>query len=290
MPYVAPNDVVDDKDVYNRFLSKVGTKSCRSTLTGLQRRVLRDRPWFAKKLKAVSTHEKLTYRIVGSQAKSLEASLLDMPFGFWQYSGISKCDTLPDPATVTNAQLWEFLVDQFPLSGYSDQDLEPYVPYYYQAAYQLGSPEPYEKPLAGLLRFPGLNVAKSFVPKEIRPTRFDTKAMPDIDRFVRNRSTTMLFVYGENDPWSAEPFACGPKAAKRDCSRYYVAEGTHGSNISQLGVADRTRATQAVLRFAGLGDSAAGAKNALNRQQSPTMRYLARNAERHEQRVVPSLP
>lgn len=291
IPYVAPNDVIDDKDVYNRFLSRVGTASCRDTLTTLQRRVLRDRPWFAKKLRAQSETDKLTYTIVGSQAKSLEASLLDMPFGFWQYSGLSKCGSLPNPANATNEQLWTFLDQQFPLSGYSDQSLEPYIPYYYQAAYQLGSPEPYEEPLTGLLKFPGLNVARSFVPKELRPKTFDTAAMPDIDRFVRTSGSDFLFVYGQNDPWSAEPFRCGAaaSAAKRDCSTYTVAEGTHGATISQLGIAERTRATQTVLQFAGLDSTPAKAKQAIGRQNSPVLRSLAKTEQAEQRRVAPGL-
>jgi len=40
--------------------------------------------------------------------------------------------------------------------------------------------------------------------------RFDRgNAMRDIDRWVREHGSRLLFVYGGNDPWGAEPFRLG---------------------------------------------------------------------------------
>jgi hypothetical protein len=95
------------------------------------------------------------------------------------------------------------------LNTYSDQELAPYVPYYYQASVQLGSPEAYDGYLRDLLRYPGTDVLQTFVPKSVPLPHFDYLPMPDIDFWVRSRGTRMQFIYGENDPWSAEPFELG---------------------------------------------------------------------------------
>ena len=79
--------------------------------------------------------------------------------------------------------------------------------------------------------------------------------MPDVDRWVRTASTQMLYIYGGNDPWSAEPFDCGKHAVRRECARYYVAGGTHGSRISGLAPAQKAAATAMVLDWAGLTPS-----------------------------------
>lgn len=254
IPYVAPNDVVDTQDVYNAFLDQVGTDpTCRQTLTDIQRRTLKDRPWFLDKVRAVSAENNFTYSIVGTQDKGLESSVIDAYFAFWQYSTQAACATLPDPKTATNDQIWDFYEQTSPLYGYADQLVGTYTPYYFQAAYQLGSPEPFENHLKDVLRYPGLNTAISFVPKEIQPKKFDKAAMPDIDKWVSSQSRQMLYVYGGNDPWSAEAFTCGAKAEQRECARYFVAGGNHGSRVAQLPEAERIRATALVLKWAGLG-------------------------------------
>jgi hypothetical protein len=257
VPYVAPNDVVDSQDVYNEFLDQVGTDpACRDNLTALQRRVLgTDRQWFTDKTAAVSAENGYTYDIVGDMDTAMESGVVDMYFAFWQYSPQSECANVPDAATATNDEVWDFFENVSPLTVYADQSVSYYTPYYYQAAYQLGAPEPYETRIGDLLRHPGADVALTFVPGELKPIDFDEKAMPDVDRWVRTASTQMLYIYGGNDPWGAEPFDCGKHAVRRECARYFVAGGTHGSRIIQLPPAERAAATAMVLDWAGLTPS-----------------------------------
>jgi hypothetical protein len=65
----------------------------------------------------------------------------------------------------------------------------------------------------------------------------------------------MLFVYGENDPWAAEPFELG--FGSRDSYRYYVPGGNHGARIAQLPAAQAAESTATVRRWAGLPDTPA---------------------------------
>ena len=82
---------------------------------------------------------------------------------------------------------------------------------------------------------------------------FDGDAMRDIDRWVRTKSTRMLYVYGGNDPWGAEPFDCGRvRPAQRQCSVHVVDGGTHGARIAQLPEAERLALTRIIQRWAGL--------------------------------------
>ena len=74
--------------------------------------------------------------------------------------------------------------------------------------------------------------------------------MRDIDRWVRNRGSRLLFVYGENDPWSAEPFRLGRRT--RDSASYYQAHGNHRSSIAGLEAADAAAAARRLARWAGV--------------------------------------
>ncbi|ADJ47853.1 tripeptidyl aminopeptidase [Amycolatopsis mediterranei S699] len=250
IPYVAPNDVIDPIDVYNRFLSRVGDDpACRDALKAIQRDALKRRDELGPIAAADAAQRGLTFSIVGSADKSLEISVIDSYFAFWQYQKQADCATVP-PAGAPAADVYAWYEKVESLNTYSDQDLAPYIPYYYQAAVQLGSPEAYDGYLRDLLRYPGADQPKTFVPASIRLPRFDYLAMPDIDFWVKSRGTRLLFVYGANDPWGAEPFELG--FGSRDSYRYYVQGGNHGSKIAQLAPPDAAAATATVRRWAGL--------------------------------------
>jgi hypothetical protein len=74
--------------------------------------------------------------------------------------------------------------------------------------------------------------------------------MRDIDRWVRRHGSRLLFVYGENDPWSAEPFTLG--RGTRDSAVYYQTGGNHGSSIAGLDADDAAAATRRLARWGGV--------------------------------------
>lgn len=254
VPYVAPNDVDNDRDSYNEFLANVGTDpACRTALTAVQRRILGpDRAWFLERTRQDAEATGDTWDVLGSLDRGMETAVVDLYFTFWQYSPQSACAAVPG-ADATNEQVWDWTQGVVPLTSYLDQGLLGTLAYYYQAAYQLGWYEAYEAPLADVLHFPGGWGGPNFVPAELKPIRFDRRAMPDIDRWVRTRSTQMLYVYGGNDPWGAEQFTCGKRAERRECSVHVVAGGTHGARIAQLPEAERLKVTAQILDWAGLG-------------------------------------
>ncbi|HWG99174.1 MAG TPA: aminopeptidase [Pilimelia sp.] len=246
--YVAPNDVVDPVDSYSRFLDRVGTDAaCRAALDALQREALRRRGELVTRYEAwARAHGRTFHRTIGTADRAYEMLVLDTPWAFWQYQLQADCAKVP-PADASTDDLYAFLDAVASFDFYTDQGVDPYLPYYYQAGTQLGSPSLHEPHLRGLLRYPGLYAPRSYVPREI-PMRYDHRAMADIDRWVRRHGSQLLFVYGQNDPWGAEPFRLG--RGTRDSLWYEVAGGNHGANIAQLAAAQRDAATAALLRWA----------------------------------------
>ncbi len=250
IPYVAPNDVINSHDKYNQFLSKVGNDpACRSALKAIQRDVLTRRAEFAALAAADAAKNGFTFSIVGSADISLEISVIDSYFAFWQYQKQADCASVPK-AGGPAAEIYAWFERVESLNTYSDQNLRAFVPYYFQAAYQLGAPESYESYLRDLMRYPGANVSRTFVPKTLHIPRFDHRAMPDIDFWVRSQAKRFLFIYGENDPWGAEPFEAG--FGTKDAYSYTVPGGNHGARIAQLPAAQAAEATNTVRRWAGL--------------------------------------
>ncbi|NUP23761.1 MAG: aminopeptidase [Streptomyces sp.] len=256
--YVAPNDVVNNEDsAYDRFFANVGTKECRDRLNAVQREALVRREPLEKKYAAYAADNGYTFNTIGSLDKAYEAVVLDYVWGFWQYNLLENCgkDDLipPDAKNATDDQIWTSIDTIGGFSSYADQGLEQYTPYYYQAATQLGAPT---------IRFPhiekqyiryGYQPPSNFIPSDI-PTKFQPRAMRDVDTWVKHNAHQMLYVYGQNDPWGAEPFRLG-KGAKD--SYVLTAPGAnHGANVAGLVADEKALATARILDWAGTSAAA----------------------------------
>ena len=271
--YVAPNDALNDLDgAYDRFFATVGDAACRSALDGVQQEALRRRDRLVPRLEAEAAARGWTFAAtIGTADRSFEMTVLDTVWAFWQYRSAADCPEVP-PATASDAELYEWIDGVTGWSFYTDQGLEPYWPYYYQAATQLGWPSLRFSHLRGLRRHPGLYTALSALPPALR-ARHNPLPMLDIDLWVRTLSQQMMFVYGGNDPWGAERFT----PSRRD-SHLYVAPGAnHGANISRLTAPEAAEATATLRRWAGL---AAPAPPATARRSAPLPLADMRDARR----------
>ncbi|MEZ0578476.1 S28 family serine protease [Nocardioides sp. MH1] len=254
--YVAPDDVVDDVDAYPGFLAKVGgprLAGCRNRLVALQRRMLAERGWFRGRLARFSSAKHLSWDYVGSLDRGFEASVVDMYFAFWQYWGVRACKDVPVARRMSRGQVWRYAGSVEPWGNLSDQRRYFSLPYHYQAASQIGGPQPFEGRLHDLLDYPGADTPANILPPGMRPATYDADAMVDIDSWVRTRARRMIFVDGQYDPWSAEPFRCGTDGAERACRRMVVPHGTHGAVVAELPRRQRLEAVRLIRRWAGVG-------------------------------------
>lgn len=281
--YVAPNDVNNDEDsAYYRFFRHVGSKKCRDRLNATQREIFKRRGEMVARYKKWAAKKHYTFKLVGSADKAFEIVAQDLVWGFWQYH-LEKPECGDVPSTdASTAKLWKWADEIGGWDAGTDQGLKGFVPYYYQAGTQMGSPD-YESPvLDDLRKYPGLNVPRTYVPRSI-PMTYDPTAMRDVDRWVRHRSSQMLFIYGQNDPWSAEPFHVGKGADARDAHRYVAPHQNHGSEISKLRGGDKDAATRALLKWAGVKAPAA------QRPERKTSHdpLLDRHTRQHKRTLMP---
>ncbi|GAA2438836.1 S28 family serine protease [Actinomadura vinacea] len=254
--YVAPNDVENDEDSrYDRFFATVGTDAeCRAHIKGLAREFLKRRPAMLERFKADAAANGWTFSLLRDPDRAFENSVMDYEWGFWQYKLQSDCAALP-PLDASDDALYKSLDAIAGLSFYTDQGLEPYIPYYYQAGTQLGWGAPQFTHLRPLLRYESSYQPRTYVPREI-PMRFDGgKAMRDIDRWVRDHGGRLMFLYGENDPWGSERFRLG--RGSRDSAVYEAPGMNHsGRLIDKLPAAQRQKAINDLLRWADVSPRA----------------------------------
>ncbi|MGW4030112.1 S28 family serine protease [Streptomyces sp. NPDC004838] len=245
--YTSPNDVNDAEDsAYDRFFATVGTQECRDRLKQVQREALVRRVPMEKRLADWAVANRASFKTLGSVAQAWEVGVRELAWNYWQSGSYEGCTWLPDAATATDDELYDAVgwIAQF--TTLSDKGLSDYSPYYYQAGTELGSPALALTHLQGLTRFER-PAPRNFVPRDI-PMAFKPGVMKDIDRWVRGHARRMLFVNGEYDPWSAEPFRLGEDA--RD-SYVLTAPGTdHNAQIKNLKARDKALATARIQDWA----------------------------------------
>ncbi|AIR98514.1 S28 family serine protease [Streptomyces glaucescens] len=280
--YVAPNDVVNKEDsAYDRFFATVGTKECRDRLNGVQREALVRRDVMEQRYAAYAAENGYTFHTVGSLDKAYEATVLDYVWGFWQYSLLSDCGTIPAVAkNATDDEIWNTLDAIAGFSFYTDQGLEPYTPYYYQAGTQLGAPTIHFPHIEKKYVRYGYLPPRHYVPRDIE-MRFQPGAMRDVDTWVRHNARHMLFVYGENDPWGAEPFRLGKGA--RDSYVLTAPGANHGARVAGLVDDEKALATAKILEWAGVAPASVKADPA---KAKPLAAFDARLDKRGTERTL----
>ena len=229
VPYVAPTSQGFYDARYVQFLDRVGDAACRASLRRFQEAALRRRD------EVQALVSPTDFGILGLD-RSYEFAVIELPFTFWQYRNASFCDAIPaDDAPA--ADVLGFIDFAVGLDFFADPTLEYYAPYFYQAGTQLGAPRVDLRALGDLLRYPRRDVPENYPPLGVEKI-FDGSAMARIRQWVQVSGQRFLFIYGENDPWSTNPYV---PSERNDAWRIWVrgAGGNHGANLAKMTPEDR---------------------------------------------------
>ncbi|PCC68606.1 PS-10 peptidase S37 [Nannocystis exedens] len=245
--YVAPLSHGTADPRYVEFVAQVGEPGCRQALQDAQREMLLRRPAMLAEMMEQAADDGLGYELLGLDL-ALERAVVELPFVFWQYLGAGVCDVVPT-ASATDVQVWAFLDNVNPPSGWSDDELLHDEPYFWQAATELGYPAMDESGVEDLLLHPGVDAPAIYVAggAEHAPA-FDPSPMLDVADWLATDGEAMMFIYGENDPWSAARVELG---AAEDAYVLVAPAGNHGAEIVDLSPADRALALQVLERWTG---------------------------------------
>ncbi|AKT41256.1 S28 family serine protease [Chondromyces crocatus] len=247
--YVAPQSYGISDPRYPAFLAERGDPACRQALLDFQREILLRRPAMLALASEQATAQGLTYGVVGME-QALESAALEFIFTFWQTYGNAACAFIPT-AAASDTDVWDFLGIVAGPSFWSDNVMSFYEPYYWQAAVQLGYPAHAEANVADLLVYPGFDVAASYVAPGKTPV-FDPDAMLDIADWLATEGERMLFIYGEDDAYTAAAFDLG---GAQDSYLLVEPGGTHGATLSTLTPSDRQVAFAALEAWTGVAPS-----------------------------------
>jgi hypothetical protein len=119
------------------------------------------------------------------------------------------------------------------------------MPYYYQAAKELGAPASKLSHIENLLQHAQTYHLENYLPEGI-DLAYTSETMDDVKQWTETESEGIMYIYGELDPWSAALF---PYRTDADSYRLMVRNGNHGANITSLSTADRNQAVSILQRW-----------------------------------------
>jgi hypothetical protein len=189
------------------------------------------------------------YDNYGGKDIALEDAVRSVPFGFWQYvDAPGACPILPK-AGAPLRDTFDIFAAISGIQQYTNDPDTSYEAYAYQALTQLGTPGIDDAYLKDLIKYPDTYSLRNVAPKMV-DLPWDGEAMKDIQNWVTTESKTMMFIYGEVDPWSAAKFSV-PTTAANDNHFFVSPIGNHSSGILTLLASDQINSMEVLERWLG---------------------------------------
>ena len=236
LPYVAPLSFGAPDARYATSIANVGPADCHQAIRDLAIELITHRR-AAMEQRAQAQAQAMGYAYTRiALGPAVESAIESLEWSFWQYWGVAACDSVP-ATTASDDTVFDFLDTISPVHDSDDDTTAQFEAYYYQAYAQLGYPDDgtdYLKPyyLYGAADFAGALPGA-------QPTYDGGAAMHDVDGFVEEDASRMLFVYGQWDPWSGGKFALWGTG---DSLELVEGQGTHYSDLGHLAPADQAAA------------------------------------------------
>ena len=229
--YVAPisRAVVDGR--HEKFLlKKVGTKNERAKIKDCQIEFMKRKPRLISMLDTFSVnHGYKYYRPLGEIYDYL---VLEYEFSLWQWG--TPVSTIPSKGE--NDAVWfNYLVEMVGPDYFAYPSDN--APFFYQTLKEFGY---YGYSTKNIKKYTELKNTKDYVrqimvPAEMRDVKFDKTVCKFTENFLKKNDPTLIFIYGENDPWTASGVAKWLNCKKKQNMAVYVQPGgSHRARIYNM--------------------------------------------------------
>lgn len=225
VPYVAPLNFSSEEPRVYDFLGKVGTDECRKRIYEYQTEL------FEKKKEIFPMFQKLAtekgWEFIMGLDRAYDLSVLEYSFAFWQWG--TPCDIIPSK-NATAEDLFKHLKAINPFTFFEEKSIESIRPFFFQAMTEIGMYGYEIKPFQKYLK-DTVNIIFDFtMPKGYKAT-FNSETMRDVDAWLKENGNNMLYIYGQNDAWSATAVDPGKKT---NAVIMFNPGGSHSSRIKHF--------------------------------------------------------
>lgn len=225
VPYVAPLCYAMEDGRHEPFLRKVSTGKDRRKITDFQLEVLKRKTSLLPRFEKYCTEQ--GYKFHAPIDEIYDYSVLEYSFALWQWG--TPIDNIP-PVTATDEALMAHLLAISDPSYFTADSSN--VSFFVQAARELGY---YGYDIRPFKKYLSIKSAKGYLhrlmlPEELKDMPFDKTLSRKITKFLKKNDPKMIFIYGENDPWTAAGVTW-LKGKKN--TRVFIQPG--GSHLARIG-------------------------------------------------------
>lgn len=197
VPYVAPLNFSSEEPRVYEFLSNVGTQECRKKIHDYQIQL------FEKKKEIFPMFQKLAtekgWEFIMGLDRAYDLSVLEYSFAFWQWG--TPCDSIPSKKASAEVLFKHFKAIN-PFTFFEEKSIESIRPFFFQAMTEIGmygyEIEPFRKYLKD-----SVNITFDFTMPKGYKANFNPETMRDVDAWLKVNGNNILYIYGQNDAWSA---------------------------------------------------------------------------------------
>ena len=229
--YVAPLNRAVEDGRHERFLAKrVGTKAERKAIVAAQQELMRRKqrlmPLFDEHCRQHGYHFSLPTTDI------YDYCVLEYPFALWQWG--TPVSTLP--TTEANDSTWMSSLMEVAGPEYFSQP-NKFMPFDVQAARELGY---YGYSLRDIRKWASVSDTHGYLktlmlPDSLRHYDFDPTLYRRTVKYLKKNDPRHIFIYGENDPWSASGVCTWLDCRKKQNMRIYVQpRGSHRARIDNM--------------------------------------------------------
>ncbi len=226
VPYVAPICKAVEDGRHEPFLRKVGTRKERVRIETVQKEILRRKSQLLPLFTEYCKQRKYNFRVPLQEVYDL--SVLEYSFSTWQWG--SPISQIP-PTTASDQELFDHWMkisdpDYFKAGDYFD-------PFFVQAAREIGY---YGYSTKSFRKYLTRSNIENYLPRvflnEDQWFPFEKEAYNRVKKYLRKEDPKMIFVYGENDPWTAAGIRVPRR--KEEMMRAEMPGGSHRTRINSL--------------------------------------------------------
>ena len=223
--YVAPVNLAQEDPRILSFLRTVGTEEQRKKLRNFQIAMLRREKEMLPLIDSLAARRNYTFSL--GKAMAFEYSVLEYPCAFWQYG--SSPDSIPTPGAPADSML-SHLDKVSTLWYYADQGIKTFEPFQYQAYTEIGyygyDITPFKDLLTAITNPTNIVLA----PKNT-DLSFNPGTMYNVYTWLRDHGNNIIYIYGENDLWSATAMEL---SGKTNAIKAVKEGGSHRTRIRTL--------------------------------------------------------
>lgn len=239
VPYVAPLCYGVEDGRHEPFLHKVSTPENRKIIEDFQLEALKRKATLLPRFEKYCSEKNYSFRAPIEEI--YDYSVLEYSFALWQWG--TPISSIP-ATTASDDEIFSHLL-AISEPGYFTAD-SPNASFFVQAARELGyygyDVQPFKQYLS--IQSSEGYLHRLMLPEELKDMPFDKTLSKKITKFLKKQDPKMIFIYGQNDPWTATGVTWLKN--KKNIHVFIQPNGSHLARISTLPEAEKAEVMELI--------------------------------------------